>query len=43
LLNASIFAVQNGAFRPHLATRRATIIDGYVVLILLLVVQTRKA
>jgi len=38
LLNSSIFAVQNlgsdGAFQPHLATRLATVTDGYVVLIL---------
>jgi len=40
LLNIGIFAVQNrgndGAFRPHLATRQATMTDGCVVLIHLL-------
>jgi len=46
LLNILIFAVQNwgndGAFRPHLATRQATMTDGYVVLIFLLKLQTSR-
>jgi len=46
LLNIWIFAVQNwgndGTFRPHLATRQATVTDGCVILSLLLQLQTRR-
>jgi len=44
MLTGSIFAVQNvgddGAFCRHLATHLAAVTDGYMVLILLLQLQT---